>query len=55
MIKYFLILAMIMASIPLVNEISEFDENDKVAQNQNQLDTTHLRLPFIENQGQIPS
>ena len=44
-----------MAIIPLVNEITEFNENDKNAQNQNHLDTTHLRLPFIENQGQIPS
>ena len=39
----------------LVNEITEFDENNKIIQDQNQLDTTHLRLPFIENQGQIPS
>ncbi len=44
-----------MAIIPLINEITEFNENDKIAQNQNHLDITHLRLPFIENQGQIPS
>ena len=44
-----------MTVIPLVNEITEFDENDKITENQNNLDTTHLRLPFIENQGQIPS